>query len=28
LRKIVPVYRKNRVVRVQFGIEQTDIPAQ
>ena len=28
LRKIVPVYRKNRVVRIQFGIEQTDIPAQ
>jgi len=28
LRKIVPVYRKNRVVRIQFGLEQTDIPAQ
>jgi hypothetical protein len=28
LRKIVPVYRKNRVVRIQFGVEQTDIPAQ
>jgi len=28
LRKIVPVYRKNRVVRIQYGIEQTDIPAQ
>lgn len=28
LRKIVSVYKKNRVVRVQFGIEQTDIPAQ
>jgi len=28
LRKIVQVYRKNRVVRVQFGIEQTDSPAQ
>ena len=28
LRKIVPVYRKNRVVRIQFGVEQTDIPVQ
>jgi len=28
LRKIVPVYRKNQIVRVQFGIEQTNIPAQ
>lgn len=28
LRKIVQVYRKNRAVRVQFGAEQTDIPAQ
>jgi hypothetical protein len=28
LRKIVPVYRKNRVVRIQFGVEQTDMPAQ
>ncbi len=28
LRKIVPVYRKNRVVRIQFGFEQSDIPAQ
>jgi hypothetical protein len=28
LRKIVPVYRKNRVVRIQYVIEQTDIPAQ
>src|SRR5437016_3275791 len=28
LRKIVPVYRKNRVVRIQFAVEQTDIPAQ
>lgn len=28
LRKIVPVYRKNRAVRVQFGVEQTDIPGQ
>ena len=28
LRKIVPVCRKNRAVRVQFGVEQTDIPGQ
>src|SRR5258706_520228 len=28
LRKIVPVYRKNRVTRIQFGVEQTDMPAQ
>jgi hypothetical protein len=28
LRKIVPVYRKNRVIRVQFASEQSDIPAQ
>ena len=28
LRKIVPVYRKKRVVRIQFGVEQTDIPSQ
>ncbi len=28
LRKIVPVYRKDRVVRIQFGFEQSDIPAQ
>ncbi len=28
LRKIVPVYRKNRVVRIQFVVEQTDIQAQ
>lgn len=27
LRKIVPVYRKKRVVRIQFGVEQTDILA-
>ena len=28
LRKIVPVHRKNRVVRIHFGLDQTDIPAQ
>lgn len=28
LRKIVPVCRKNRAVRIQFGVEQTDIPGQ
>jgi len=28
LRKIVPVYRKNRVIRIQYAIEQSDIPAQ
>ena len=28
LRKTVPVYRKNRAVRIQFGFEQPDIPAQ
>jgi hypothetical protein len=28
LGKVVSVYRKNRVVRVQFVIEQTDMPAQ
>jgi hypothetical protein len=28
LRKTVQVYRKNRVVRVQFGFEQSDIPAE
>jgi hypothetical protein len=28
LRKLVPVYRKNRVVRIQYGIEQSDVPAQ
>jgi len=26
LRKVFPVYRKNRVVRLQFGVEQSDIP--
>lgn len=28
LRKIVPVCRKSRAVRIQFGVEQTDIPGQ
>jgi hypothetical protein len=28
LRKIVPVYRKNRVVKIQFGVEQSDMPTQ
>ncbi len=28
LRMTVPVYRKRRTVRLQFGVEQTDIPAQ
>jgi len=28
LRKIVPVCRKNRLVRIQFIVEQSDIPAQ
>jgi hypothetical protein len=27
LRKVVPVPRKNRLVRVQFGYEQSDVPA-
>jgi hypothetical protein len=27
LRMVVPVYRKNRVVRLQFAFEQSDIPA-
>lgn len=27
LRKVVPVPRKNRLVRVQFGVEQSDVPA-
>jgi hypothetical protein len=27
LRKIVPVRRKNRQVRVTFGVEQSDTPA-
>ena len=27
LRKVVPVPRKNRLVRVQFGCEQSDVPA-
>jgi hypothetical protein len=28
LRKIVPVQRKNRLVRVQIGVEQSDVPAE
>ncbi len=27
LRMIVPVYRKNRMVRLQFGVEQAEMPA-
>jgi len=27
LRKVVPVPRKNRLVRVQYGLEQSDVPA-
>jgi hypothetical protein len=27
LRKVVPVPRKNRLVRVQYGFEQSDVPA-
>jgi len=28
LRKIVVVQRKNRLVRVQIGVEQSDVPAE
>lgn len=27
LRRVVPVPRKNRLVRIQFGVEQSDVPA-
>ena len=27
LRMIVPVYRKNRMVRIQFAVEQAEMPA-